>query len=137
MMTAEDYKDMLKKAMEEVSERVVTKKRFEIPQAQIEVQGAKTLIKNFKEVSTTLRRSRQHLGTFLLKQLATAGSVQDSGLVLQGVVDGERIQKKIEEYAKEYVYCGKCGKPDTKLVKEGGETFLRCEACGSRYPVGR
>ncbi|MHA1988975.1 MAG: translation initiation factor IF-2 subunit beta, partial [Promethearchaeota archaeon] len=45
------------------------------------------------------------------------------------------IQKKIESYVKEYVLCKECGKPDTKLIKEGRITFLKCEACGAKSSV--
>ena len=34
-----------------------------------------------------------------------------------------------------FVICPLCGKPDTKIIKEGGVGFIRCMACGSKNPV--
>ena len=31
--------------------------------------------------------------------------------------------------------CSECGKPDTRLVKDGRITLLRCDACGSHRPI--
>jgi translation initiation factor 2 subunit 2 len=45
------------------------------------------------------------------------------------------VDKKIELYAKEYVLCPECGKPDTKFLREDRFLFLRCEACGWKHPI--
>jgi translation initiation factor 2 subunit 2 len=101
----------------------------------IEFQGNKTLIKNFGEILSVLRRSPPHLSKYLLKELATPGNVQGNVLILQRKVSEEILQKKIESYIKEFVFCKVCNKPDTKLVKEGRFYFLKCEACGAKTPI--
>ena len=115
------------------SSRVI--KRFEVPTVISEIQGNKTLIKNFGKIVKTLRRDVNHLSKFLFKQLATPGEKRDTVLILQRKVSHRMLQQKIEEYVKEYVYCKECGKPDTKLVKEDRFTFMKCEACGAKYPI--
>lgn len=128
---------MLKKAFEKVPKEVEERDRFKIPTVIIQREGNKTLIKNFSEILLTLRRNQKHLSKFLFKELATPGNVQGSALILQRKVSREMIQKKIEEYVKEFVYCKECNKPDTKLVKGDRIFFLRCEACGAKYPIRR
>ncbi len=82
-----------------------------------------------------LRREAPHLSKYLFKELATPGSVQGSILILQTKASKEILQKKIEDYAKEFVYCKVCHEPDTKFVKEGRASFIKCEACGAETPL--
>ncbi len=131
----EEYEKLLKKAMEAVPKSSEGIKRFEIPTVISEIQGNKTLIKNFNELLTVFRRDARHLSKFLFKQLATPGNIQGNILILQRKVSQRMLHEKIEAYAKEYIYCKECGKPDTKLVKEDRITFMKCEACGAKSPV--
>ena len=130
-----DYQKMLEEAMEKLPKEVEGKDRFEIPTVQTETQGNKTLIKNFGEILSVLRRDSRHLSKFLFKELATPGNIQGSFLVLQRKVPRTLIQDKIESYVKDFVYCKECGKPDTKITKGDRIYFLRCEACGCKYPL--
>lgn len=126
---------MLKRAYERLPKGIEEKERFEIPSVITEIQGNKTLLKNFSEILSVLRRDSKHLSKFLLKELATPGNIQGSFLIFQRKVPREMLQRKIEDYAKEFVYCKECKKPDTKLVKEERIYFLKCEACGAKYPL--
>jgi translation initiation factor 2 subunit 2 len=72
-----------------------------------------------------------------MKELATPGSIEGETLVLQTSITTEMVKKKIESYAKEFVYCKVCGKPDTKLVKEDRLSFIVCEACGAKSSAGK
>jgi translation initiation factor 2 subunit 2 len=130
-----EYEKLLKRAMEAVPKDSKGIKRFEVPVAVSEIQGSKTIIRNFGELLSAFRRDAKHLSKFLFKQLATPGDVQGSVLILQRKVPQRMIQEKLEAYAKEYIYCKECGKPDTKLTKEDRVSFIRCEACGAKFPV--
>jgi len=129
------YEEMLKRAMNKLPKKIETKERFEIPQVVCEVAGNKSILKNFGEILTVLRRDANHLCKFISRELATSCVLQGSNLVLQGKVSKEILQKKIEDYTKEFVFCKECKKPDTRLVKEGRINFIKCEACGAKYPV--
>lgn len=129
------YEELLKKAYEKLPKKVEERKRFELPVAICEVQGNKTLIKNFPDMLTALRRDLNHFSKFLMKELATPGNMQGAILILQRKVSVEMLQEKIKDYVKEFVYCKECGEPDTKLIKEERITILKCDACGARYPV--
>lgn len=130
-----DYEALLSKALEKLPKREETKDRFVIPEAVVEISGNRAILKNFGEIADKLRREQSHVAKFLSKELATAGSIQNATLVFQGNVRREILQKKVEEYIKEFVYCKECKEPDTKLVKKDRVTFMVCEACGASHPV--
>jgi len=130
-----DYKKLLEEAMEKLPKKTEFKKRFEIPQVISEIQGNKTLIKNFRDIVSALRREKEYLAKYLFKELAVPGSFQGDTLIFQSKFSKEILQKKIEEYAKEFVFCKVCGEPDTKLIKEDRFLFIKCEACGAKTPA--
>jgi len=130
-----EYEELLKKVIEKIPKKVSSGERFKIPEVVIEVQGNKTLVKNFGEILSVLRRDSSHLSKYLFKELATPGNVQNNILILQRKVPKEILEKKIESYVKEFVFCKICNKPDTKLIKEGNSLVIKCEACGAKTPA--
>lgn len=127
---------MLKKAIERMPEKIKEgRKRFEIPIAKIEYSGQKTILKNFKEIVETFRREEKHLSKFLAKELATIASIDKDSLIFQGKIINSLIQKKLEDYAKIYIYCKECGNADTRILKEDRTSFLKCDACGAKKPI--
>lgn len=130
-----DYETMLKNAMEKLPKNIDEKKRFEMPRVVIMTQGNKTIIRNFGEILSKLRRDGKHLAKFFFKQLATPGNIEGNTLILQRRVQASLLQRKLEDYIKEYVYCKVCNEPDTLLVTEDRITSMKCEACGARSAV--
>jgi len=129
------YEELLNKTMEKLPKKQEMKDRFVVPEAAVEISGSRTILKNFAEISDNLRRDQQHLSKFLSKEMATSSSIQAGTLVFQGKIRREILQKKIEDYIKEFVYCKECREPDTRLVREGRVMFMICEACGAKHPV--
>lgn len=130
----ESYEKLLESALEKMPKKLHEGERFQVPEAVTEIQGNKTLIRNFAEIVATLRREPTHLAKYLFKELATPGNIQGSALILQRKLTSGLIQEKIVSYVKDFVYCKICGEPDTKFVKEGRITFVQCDACGGRSP---
>lgn len=130
-----DYEKALKRARENLPESVFEKERFEIPKVKGHIEGNKTVISNFKQIASTLRRPVEHLLKYVLKELATPGDLRPSGLVMGTKVPASRINGKIKQYADEFVFCQDCGKPDTQLVKEGELLYKKCLACGAKKSV--
>ncbi len=126
---------MLKKAREEMPESVFESERFEIPKVTGHIQGNKTVISNFNVIANTLGRRVDHMLKYILKELATPGVFKNQYLYLGAKVPAARINEKIRKYASEFVLCPDCGKPDTKIVKEGDISYMRCQACGSKHSV--
>ena len=129
----EDYRKMLEDVRKQLPESVFIKERFEIPNALGHVQGNRTIISNFLQIGSTLRRDSDHLLKFILKELATPGEVKKSGALILGTkVPASRINEKVRQYANEFVLCLECGKPDTKIEREDGLNYMKCAACGAK-----
>lgn len=131
----ENYEELLNEAYKEVKNTGGTGERFEIPKIEGRFEGKKTIITNFFQVADTLRRPAEHFQKFLLKELATFGTVEGDRLILNKKIPSTKINPKIEQYAKEFVICKECGKPDTEIVKQDRMSFLHCLACGSKQPI--
>jgi translation initiation factor 2 subunit 2 len=131
------YEDMLKQGRKDLPELVLKKSRFEIPKVKGHIQGNKTIISNFRQVAQTLGRDPNHILKYLLKELATPGDLKSTGLLIGTKVSANLVNTKIKAYTDKYVLCKECGKPDTELSDEKGIFFLRCKACGAKYPVNK
>ncbi len=129
----EDYKVILESVRKNLPEVVFIKERFEIPKALGHIQGNRTIISNFLQIASSLRRDVDHLLKYVLKELATPGEIKKSGALILGTkVPASRINEKIRQYANEFVLCLECGKPDTQIVREGELTYMKCTACGAK-----
>lgn len=129
------YEKLLDEAYEKVKPIDVSSERFEIPKIEGHVEGKKTILTNFLQIASYLRRDPEHFQKFLLKELASSGQIEGDRLVLNIRVPSGKINQKIEQYAKEFVVCKECGKPDTELTKQDRLSFLHCLACGAKHSV--
>ena len=130
----EEYKKLLEKGMANVSASEQCK-RFGILGVEGHIQGGRTILSNFQQIATCLRRKPEHLAKFLFKELATSGQVAGDRLILTSKKSSKTINDKIKKYVDKYGLCKKCGKPDTELGEENGDGFIRCLACGARAVV--
>lgn len=131
----EDYEKLLDRAYNEVKVVSHSGERFEIPKVAGRVEGKNTIITNFKEIADYLRRSIDNLAKFLQKELAVQGKVDGDRLILKTKLNSAKVNEKIQMYAKEFVLCPVCGKPDTEIVSEKGIKFRHCLACGAKSPI--
>ncbi len=132
----ENYEQLLDEAYMHVKAVESKSERFEIPKAEGHVEGNKTIIINFFQVCSYFRRKPEHFLKFLLKELATPGQIEGERLVLNRKLLSQRINDKIELYAKEFVICRECKKPDTEIIKQDRFSFLHCLACGAKHSIG-
>lgn len=130
----EDYEALLKQGMSRIR-RAEVKERLEVPKASIMPSGQRTVITNFIEIASVLRREPYHLLKFLAKVLATFGEIKGKSVEFIGTFSADMINRRIEQYIKAFVTCPECGRPDTKILKEGKFNFMKCEACGARHPI--
>jgi translation initiation factor 2 subunit 2 len=128
-----EYEELLKRAIKNLPKK--TESRFEIPNAIVITGKKQTEIRNFVEIARILRRQPADIAKFLFKALASAGSMRGADLVLQSKVQGSLVNQRIREYAKDFVMCRECGKPDTSLQKMDNYIFIKCEACGAKRPA--
>lgn len=130
-----DYDALLKRGKDELPENVESKSRFEVPAARVTQEGKKTVVINFGEICDRLNREPDALAKYLLREIGTAGTRNDGRMVLNGTFSADDINAVILKYVEGYVLCRECHLPDTRLLKDGRESFIRCEACGAKYQV--
>ena len=136
LMNMDDYKKMLEDVRKNLPEVVFIKERFEIPKVMGHMQGNRTIISNFLQIASALRRDVSHFLKYVLKELATPGEIKKSGALILGTkVPASRINEKIRQFANDFVLCFECGKPDTAIVREGELTYMKCTACGAKNIV--
>lgn len=131
----EAYEKLLEKGMKELPEGAKTMLRYEVPKAKGHIEGNKTIITNFTILVNNLGKDEQRFLKFLLKELATPGKVDGGRLILGRKLSPNLINSKIESFAKTYLLCYDCGKPDTKLEDHNGSLYIKCTACGAKHPV--
>ncbi|MEK6823399.1 MAG: translation initiation factor IF-2 subunit beta [Nanoarchaeota archaeon] len=131
----ESYESLLNEAYEKVKQIEGAGGRFEIPKIEGHIEGKKTILTNFLQITSHLRRSAEHFQKFLLKELATQGHLEGDRLILNNKIPSAKINQKIEEYANEFVLCKECKKPDTEIIKEDRLSFVRCLACGAKHSI--
>lgn len=133
----ESYEKLLDEAYGKIKKTEGPKERFEIPKIEGHFEGKKTILTNFFQIASHLRRSPEHLQKFLLKELATQGQIEGDRLVLNNKIPSLKINQKIQEYVNEFVLCKECGKPDTEIKKEASSriTFIHCLACGAKRSI--
>lgn len=130
-----DYEKLLDEAYEKVKTIESNGERFEIPKIEGRFEGKKTILTNFLQIASHLRRQPEHFQKFLLKGLATSGQIEGDRLILNNKIPSAKINSKIEDYVREFVLCKECNKPDTEIIKEGKISALHCLACGAKHPI--
>jgi translation initiation factor 2 subunit 2 len=135
MPISEDYSQLLSRARDGLPDSMSTHERFEIPEPELLYEGKTTVFRNFGDIADKLYREMDHLQAFLLKELGTAGARDARRIIFKSKLNTKQITDKLEEYAKTFVVCTECNRPDTKLIKDGRTLVLDCTACGAHRPV--
>lgn len=129
------YEDLLCKAEEELPKHTAGGERFVIDKVLGHIEGNKTVVVNLKKIAKDLRRDENHLLKYLLRESATPGKFVGERVLFGTKIPASSLNKKIQKYASEFVYCSECGKPDTQLAEEKEVVYLKCQACGIKKPV--
>lgn len=130
-----DYKKLLDKARKEIPKSALEITRFEVPKVLGHIQGNKTIINNFHQIASTLRRKPEHIIKYLSKELGAPMELSKTALLIGTKLPARRINEKIGQYTADFVVCSVCKKPDTKLLKQDRVLFIKCLACGAKEPV--
>merc|ERR1711977_307212 len=113
-------------------------KRTQITPPQCLREGnKKTIFANIAEICKRMKRTDEHVTSYLFAELGTSGSVDGSRrLVIKGRFQQKQIENVLRRYIMEYVTCKTCRSPDTELNKgENRLYFITCNSCGSRRSV--
>jgi len=111
---------------------------YKIPPPQCLREGnKKTIFANIAEICKRMKRTEEHVTSYLFAELGTSGSVDGSRrLVIKGRFQQKQIENVLRRYIMEYVTCKTCRSPDTELNKgENRLYFITCNSCGSRRSV--
>lgn len=130
-----EYEKLLKRALSQIPEVTSKTERLGLPRLQHIRIGMRTIISNFKEIADALNRKPQHILKYLSGEMATAGTIQGSRVILQGKFSPETFERLLQRYMETYVVCPVCKRPDTKIMREKRLSFLVCEACGAKSSI--
>jgi translation initiation factor 2 subunit 2 len=130
-----DYEQMLKRGRENLPQSETGDSRFSVPKIKGHLQGNKTVVSNFTQIATTLRRPIELLAKYVEKFLATKSVIEGSFIIFNTKLSSEKINERIQMFTDEFVICKECGKPDTQISKDSGIYVLKCSACGAKYSV--
>jgi translation initiation factor 2 subunit 2 len=130
-----DYNKLLDEAYAKVKQVDSNGERFEIPKVEGRFEGKKTILTNFSQIVSQIRRKPEHFQKFLLRELAASGQVEGDRLILNIKVPRAKIDSKVQQYVKEFVLCKECGKPDTEIIKQDRMSFVHCLACGAKHSI--
>ena len=97
------------------------------------MQGNKTILSNLGQIADQLQRPIEHLLKYLNKELAARGEMKDTYTVFNTKLPATRVNEKIASYVEQYVMCKECGRPDTRMAKQGPAWMILCQACGAKY----
>lgn len=136
MANEQDYEKLLESAYKDIKPVQSKIGRFEIPKAEGHIEGNKTIITNFKQIASYIRRDEDHITKYLTKALAAKAIFRGDRLIFTRKIPSKQINEKIEQYVKDFVICRECGKPDTELLKQDRMTFVHCLACGAKHSIG-
>lgn len=126
---------MLDRAKEILPDETAESSRFEIPKVKGHLEGSRTVVNNWAQIAGMLARKPEHMLKYVQKELATPGEIIKDSVVFGSKLPAGKLNEKISQYADEFVFCKTCGKPETKLTKEGGVYFINCQACGAKNSV--
>jgi len=130
-----NYEDMLQRGKKALPEIATATERFVVPKVSGHLEGNKTVISNFFQIASTLRRTPEHLLKYISRETAAKGEFKKQLLIFNTKIQSSKINEKLEQYVDEFVICKECGKPDTKIYKEGIVTFIKCQACGAKHSI--
>ncbi|MFP4171173.1 MAG: translation initiation factor IF-2 subunit beta [Methanomassiliicoccales archaeon] len=134
-MSDDDYLSLLKRAKEKLPGTIEKHERFNVPEPDILQEGKQTVIRNFGDIADALRRDPDHLLHYLLRELGAPGTIDGKRAILKAKLSPKQIRDRIENYTETWVVCSECGRPDTRIVKDGRVLVIECEACGAHRPV--
>lgn len=137
MAQESDYEQLLNEAYTKIKPVESKIDRFEIPKVEGRIEGVKTIVNNFKQICSYMRRNPEHVIKFLLKEIASPGTLKGDRLIITRKISSNLINEKINLYANTYVLCKECKKPDTELISENRLHFIHCLACGAKKSISK
>ena len=107
-----DYESLLSRAKEDLPDDLEVHERWEIPEVEVAVEGNQTILRNLGDLIFAVDREKRHVTNFLLKELGTAGNVDNERMMFKGKLSKRQIQAKFDNYVDTYVHDHRLGRED-------------------------
>ena len=134
-MAAYEYDALLDRARERIPKDISERSRWTMPEPDILIEGSQTILRTFADVVNAMDRDANHVYQFLLNELGSSATREQVRVMFKGRVPPARIKEKLVAYVKAFILCDQCRAPDTRFIKEGRTSLLKCQACGATRPV--
>ena len=132
----ENYENLLERVYKNIPKREQSAERFEVPELEVFQQGNKTIVRNFTDVCSVLRRDPKDIAKYLSRELAVPSNIEGKRLIFNGKVDNRLLSSKMSEFINKNIKCKVCGSYDTHFESLDRHTkIMKCEACGAQAPV--
>jgi len=114
-----------------------TEKVYTIPPPKVFRHGGRAVIwGNFPQTCKSMKRDREHVKAFFLRELSAIGSLDVKGrFMIKGKYTSNNIEIILKKYIREYVACRTCKKPDTVIYKKNRLVYVKCNLCYSEKTV--
>src|SRR4030067_900594 len=105
-MAGLSYDALLQRAKKALPDALSSGERFQIPEADIVVEGKTTILRNFLDIAEAIRRDPTMVLTYLLRELGTAGAQDGRRAVFEGkgrappLVEGKVYELMIQDIGK-------------------------------------
>jgi len=134
-MNDDEYMALVERAKSRLPEDIARHERFQVPEPDVFIEGKNTVLRNFGDIVDALNRKPEDVFQYLQRELGTSGLLQGRRIIFKGKLTSQQIGARIKSYVENYVLCSECGRPDTRIEKEGRTLILACDACGARRPI--
>jgi len=121
--------------------------RHKMPEVQLLRRGGgngkRTVLHNVKEIAKALGRDPVWLAKFVALNCCSPLHKKGDEFLINGFPEKDEVQTHVFHFIREFVFCRKCGSPETLLEASGkkgkkgkkGKLKLRCLACGANKTV--
>jgi len=138
-----DYVYLLDRFFLELREKhpsLASRKIQVIPPPILQRVGKKTMWTNFSIIVSVLKRTIEHIQSYISYEMSTECSVDgNSRLLIKGKFDSKNIETVLKNYIIEYVSCYLCKGLDTSIIKDPltRVCFIKCDTCKSSRSVSQ
>lgn len=132
-----EYKDLLNRLFEIIENKhggLNSGEKYTMKTPHVSKLGSKkTTWINFKDICDIMKRSPEHVSSFVYAELGCDGNFAGDQFILKGRFYQKNIEAILRRYIKEYVTCQMCKSPNTTLVKDASTRLnnLVCGNCGA------
>lgn len=128
--------EMLDRAYEILAEIKDDDTKNSVVKPDIQRVTNKMCISNFKAVCKSLNRTEEEMKNYILAELSTSGSINESGsLIINAKAKSKAIMDTVRKYINNCVKCDQCLSLNTVAKKQNRTLVKQCYACKSEKSI--